>query len=61
MKKECFENYAKITITVLARESDINGPDELQLADALYEIVESLERWLKQEGGAKFRFQVRLS
>ena len=53
-----FVDYAKITIQVMACESDINGSNELQLSDAVYALENALRDWLKKQATDKFKFKI---
>lgn len=53
------EEYAEIKIRVLAPIDEINGPNEMKLSDAVYEIERELEEWLKKRAiGTQFEFIV---
>lgn len=54
-----FVKYAEITIQVKAQESDMNGPDEIKLSDAIWVIEGELGEWLNQNHGEKFQFEVK--
>ncbi len=53
--------YARIIVQILADEEDVNGPGELELSDAVYELEEKLVEWLKEQAGHLFTFDVRES
>ena len=53
------DEYTEIRIEVLAPSEDINGKNEMALADALYEIERELEQWLQKRAiGTKFLFRI---
>lgn len=38
--------YGEIVINVKAEETDINGPDEMELSDQFYYLAEEIEKFL---------------
>ncbi len=55
------EEYAEIKISVKAQACDINGPNQLELDEAIDILIEQLRMWLKgktRSGGFQLEFDV---